>query len=196
MNESAAERFQKKRVAIHEAGHTVMHLLVGQSFEKVTLAKDKISISGIGDGEKVDATATTGGGVYVEDQKTIEAQDKEVLSGILNIKDGLVSMAGPVAEALFVGKIDNETEAASAYDLGRIKMCCRAAINNGISDFGKWKGMYEMETAMVNAFSLGAQELLKKHWNCVNAISDTLIERETLSYVEVLEIARANGFKR
>jgi len=194
MNETIAEAFKKRRIATHEAGHAVMHIILGVPFTDVSLHGEKLSGFVIQDGKKIPATAITGGGVNA-DEKTIQEIDKNILSGTLDIRQALASMAGPVAEAKFIGRIDAEAKAGAHYDMETITLCCRAAFNR-TEDLSEWKAISKLEERIVDAFAIGTEELLKENWGCVKAVADALLEKETLSYLEALAIAEANGLEQ
>lgn len=185
MNETTREKFEQRRLAVHEAGHAVMHLILGIPFEKVSLHGEKMSGYVIRDGQKVSATAITGGGVFT-DPTRIDEIDRATLNGILHMREALISMAGPVAEEMLIGKIDDQLRCGSMIDMGAIVMCCRAALNQS-SRQETWSSIQEMEAKLVDAFAIGAKNLLRGHLKSLKAVTEALLMKGTLTYSEASE---------
>jgi len=91
-----------------------------------------------------------------------------------------------VAEAMFVGEVDDEANMAAARDMNGIVACCRVAISPGEPP-EKWRES-TMEGSLINALAEQAEEILKQNWPCVEAVAEALIKHRSLTYEEAKAI--------
>lgn len=80
-----------------------------------------------------------------------EKNKMEIEAGKLDLREAISTMAGPQAEAMFIGEIDKETNEAALLDMNTIVMCCRVAAAPGISI--EQVPTRIMESTIVNALS-------------------------------------------
>ena len=184
----------KWRVAYHEAGHAVVALIYGLPFHGVSLAKKQEVAYQFEGGKKIPYLMFYTAGIDFPKER-LASLNEELVAGILDIKEALALMAGPVAEHQFVGKMDEEVAIGRRSDVQGITGCCRAAVS-GSGDFSKWEPLPEMEEHMVLAISLGAYVLIKENWASVKAIAERLHSKKELDYAGALKIAEANGLAR
>jgi ATP-dependent Zn protease len=183
-----------RRAAYHEAGHAVINLIYGLPFRIVSLKTETESSFQIEKGKKVAVLLTyTIGTVFPEER--LYSINKTLMSGILDIKEALSLMGGPVAEIIFWGKYDDEARIGARQDIQAIAGCCRAAMS-GSSKPEEWKELPDMEQSMITAITVGANRLLKDNWTSVEAIAEILIEKKELDYREASRIAEAKGLSK
>jgi hypothetical protein len=182
------------RIAYHEAGHAVINLIFGLPFQSVSLNIEEKPACMIEDGKKVDVILTYVKGIVFPKER-VDSVNKALLAGILNIKEALSLMAGPVAERIFVGKMDDQAQIGAREDVQAIRACCRVAMS-GSGKPEEWKEIPEMENFMIAAITVGAGRLLKENWICVQAIAETLIKKKELDYTETAKIAEAKGLSK
>ena len=185
----------KRRAAYHEAGHAVMSLILGLPFQSVSIKTVQLRGEIIEGDKKTDANFTICEGL-THDEENNKAANKAVMDGILDIREALTSMAGPLAEIIFIGKIDNRAKEGASIDVQRIIDCCRAAINEDPDGEAK-NTIPQMEQHLVSAIDAGAESLMREYWSIVEAVAKGLLEKKELKYEEVSKIAEAKGlFKK
>jgi hypothetical protein len=189
-----AEIKKIKRAAYHEAGHAVANLIFGLPFQSISLKQEQKPGYLIEDGQKVDATFIYTIGIVFPEERN-DSVNKTLMAGILDIKEALSSMAGPVAERIFVGKIDDQAQTGARNDVQVIAACCRAALS-GSDNPEEWQKLPEMENLMVASIAAGADHLLRDNWISVKAIAEILIEKKELGYMEASRIAEAKGLSK
>jgi ATP-dependent Zn protease len=183
-----------RRAAYHEAGHAVINLLYGLPFQIISLKTEEKLAYQIENGQKVAVMLTYTKGIVFPDER-LYSVNKALMSGILDIKEALSLMAGPVAEIIFLGKYDDQAKIGAREDLQAIACCCRAAMS-GSNRPEDWKELPEMEKFMISAITTGANRLLKDNWTSVKAIAEILIEKKELGYTEASRIAEAEGLSK
>lgn len=185
----------KWRVAYHEAGHVVANLIYELPFQTVSMAKKTEVAYQFEGGKKVPRLMAFTVGIDFPRER-LESLNNELMAGILDIKEAVTLMAGPIAEhRLMGGKVDDEWYLGRSSDVQGITACCRAAVS-GSGDPGKWEPLPEMEEHMVLAISYGAYLLVKENWASVKAIAEKLHSTKELDYAGALKIAEANGLAK
>ena len=185
---------EKWRAAYHEAGHAVLNLIYGMPFQGISLTmKEEVTYQFEG-GKRIPYLMLYTVGIEFSEER-LASINREVAAGILDLKEAVTLMAGPVAEHQFVGSSDEAMERGRRFDVQAITACCRAAVS-GSDDPSKWAGLLEMEQHMLLAMSLGAYVLIKENWASVKAIAETLHAKKELDYAEALKIAEANGLAK
>jgi ATP-dependent Zn protease len=185
---------EMRRAAYHEAGHAVINLMYGLPFQTVSLKTEKEKVFQIEKGKRVAVLLTYTIGTVFPDER-LYSVNKTLMSGLLDIKEALSLMGGPVAEIIFLGKCDDEARIGAREDMQAITACCRAAMS-GSDKPEVWKELPDMEKAMINAISIGANHLLMDNWTSVEAIAEVLIEKKELDYAEASSIAEAKGISK
>lgn len=176
---------ERERIAYHEAGHAVMDILMALPFDEVSLRMEKREYVEIKNGKEETVThAVTIGVTWPEHRRESENADLEI--GKLDLRAAICSMAGPQAEAMFIGEVDDEANMAAATDMNGIVACCRVAISPGEPP-EKWRES-TMEGSLINALAEQAEEILKQNWPCVEAVAEALIKHRSLTYDEVKAI--------
>ena len=175
-----------KRIAYHEAGHAVAGYLLDVQFKAVSILHKKKNGYMIEAGQKVPTEFSFSEGIIWPEEKT-ERINSELMTGKLDIREAIVCMAGPTAEALFVGgELDEETRQGAMTDTNYISACCRAAMMPGKS-FEAWKPA-QMEEPIINAIGLQALDLVSRLWDHVQAIARALLRFRYLSFDKVSEL--------
>jgi len=183
-----------RRTAYHEAGHAVVNLIYGLPFQTISLKTEQRLAYQIEDGRKVSVMLTYSIGIVFPEAR-LDLVNKTLMAGILDIKEALSLLGGPVAEHMFVGKNDGQTQVGARQDVQAIACCCRAAMSAS-SRLEDWKEFPQMEDYMLAAIAAGAESLIKENWASVKAIAESLIEKEELDYPEISKIAEASGLLR
>lgn len=142
-------------------------------------------------GKKVDVILTyTVGTVFSKER--LYSMNKTLMSGLLDIKEALSLMGGPIAEMMLVGKFDEQVRLGAREDLQAIPCCCRVAMS--ASDKPEdWTEYPQMEQSMIDAITIGVNHLLKENWPLVEAFAEILLEKREIDYAEALKIAEAKG---
>jgi hypothetical protein len=185
---------EMRRAAYHEAGHAVINLIYGLPFLIVSLKTEREPSFQIEKGKKVPVLLIYTVGTVFPDER-LYSLNKALISGILDIREALSLMGGPVAEIIFLGKCDDQARIGAREDLQGIAGCCRAAMS-GSSKPEEWKELPDMEQSMITAISIGANHLLKENWTSVEAIAEILIQKKELDYAEASKIAEAKGLSK
>ena len=185
---------ERRRVAYHEAGHAVINLIYGLPFQTISLDTEEKLAYQIENGKRVAVMLTYTKGIVFSEER-LYSLNKALVSGILDIKEALSLMGGPVAEIIFLGKCDDQAKIGAREDMQAIACCCRAAMS-GSDKPEDWKEFPDMEQAMVTAITNGANCLLKDNWTIVGAIAEILIKKKELGYNEASKIADANGLSK
>ena len=172
---------KRDRIAYHESGHVVINLLMGLPFDEVSIDNYQKDVYQDIDGQREKLIYVLTKGVTWPKTRT-ESVNKNALAGNLDLREVLSSMAGPEAETMFVGKIDDEAQLGAKSDFQTIMVCCRAAVSLG-RPIADWKPTI-MEEKIVRAVALQARDILEKNWGRVEVIANALIERKKLTYLE------------
>jgi hypothetical protein len=165
-----------RRVAVHEASHAVVHVLVGYQFHVVTL-KPRFVTKYLPNGQTVQAGIA---GVFVEGE-SLQAHVRRVAQRpgesepeacvrflATDLPTQAIKMAGGWGELRFIGgTVDRQLTMAVTLDV-------------------QW-----MSPAARQAGWAHASRLLTPRWRTVEAVAEELFERRTLSYLEVIKIAKA-----
>ena len=180
MRKKAADE-KSKRIAFHEAGHVVMNLLLGLPFEAVSVEYSQENVYEVNNGQKTPVVQIFTKGVTWSEKRT-KSVNKNILAGVLDLREALSSMAGPQAEAMIVNKIDEDTLLGAQNDIQSIAACCRAAVAPD-EPIENWKSTI-MESQILQAVALQALEILNQNWASVDAVANALLERKSLTYSE------------
>ncbi|HQO64715.1 MAG TPA: hypothetical protein PK528_13985 [Syntrophorhabdus sp.] len=175
----------RERKAYHEAGHVVTFILLMLPFESVSLREKREDKFDIKNGEKVPVTHTYTEGIVWSEEKT-KSLNEEVIRGKLDLREAIASVAGPEAEKIFIGGIDDEAQFGAKSDMQAIIVPCRAAISQGLP-IENWK-VSVMEAPIFNALAKEANILLEENWKCVVAVADALIKYRSLTFDESVNI--------
>ena len=159
----------------------VMNLLLGLPFEAVSIKKIQQERYKYSNGQKIPLTYLVTEGVTWPKNRT-ESVNKNIMTGILDLREALASMAGPQAEAISVGKIDKDAQFGAQTDIQFIAACCRAAVAPG-EPIADWKPTI-MEEQILQAVALQAVDLLMQNWAGVESVANALFERKSLTYSE------------
>lgn len=181
---------KKQRVAFHEAGHVVMSILLNVEFEYVSMETKYKKGFVLENGEKVAIEARyTEGIVWSEEYKY--KLNSQVLSGIIDIKEALVAIAGPMAEAIKVEEFDQITLDSAQNDYQYIRVPFRAALSYG-RPFEQWSSnSTKMEQDFISSLNKEALPILKKNWIYVENIAYALLEKEILTRNDALRIIKS-----
>lgn len=187
-----ANRFEQsknaQRAAHHEAGHAVVDILFGLPFESISMeVKQKPGVQ-FENGKEIDVTLIYTEGIVWPKERT-DMVNKNLLAGVLDLREAIASMAGPVAEKIYVGKPDEKLQTSAEMDITPIMACCRAAIS-GSGDPGDWKEIRDMEVPIVNAIAAGAEQVVRMHWNVIRAVAKAIQQQQNMDYEEVLQIVK------
>jgi hypothetical protein len=183
MSKSSEKR--KERAAYHEAGHAVLDILMGLPFTEVSLRTMQKDMKQAINGKMEDVIHIVTTGVVWPMERT-ESANAGAFDGKLDLREAVCSMAGPVAEAMFVGDIDDTAKFGAQNDVNGIQAVCRAAISPGLP-FEKWKESV-MEEHIVKAAHLQAFEILQEHWECIEAVAQALLKHRSLTYEQAKAI--------
>jgi hypothetical protein len=179
-----------RRVAFHEAGHAVADLLLGLSFNAVSIMPECTMIKTSQNGREIPIEKICPVGVSLPQERK-DKNTRELGAGILDLREAISTMAGPQAEAISVGEIDKETNEGAKIDMAYIMMCCRAAIFPGIP--WEQRPPCAMELDIIRILSEQAQILLRENWAAVEAVAGALLKRQCLSYSEVEALIKASA---
>lgn len=173
------------RIAYHEAGHAVVSLHLKLPFTAVSLRTLEIPMNTFKNGQIVNEIhIVTEGIIWPNERK--EKASKDALAGLLDLREAVVSMAGPICEVMIVGTRDQKATLAAQGDLKGIMISCRAAMYPG-KPSQEWESV-KMEDDLINAVTTQAADLLTEKWDSVVAVATLLLEKEYLKYSEVVEI--------
>jgi hypothetical protein len=176
-----------ERIAYHEAGHAVIDVLLLLPFNAVSLETVSKESFRIKNSKKEPVTELfTEGITWPEERK--ESINKDIKVGNLNLREMIAAMAGPEAEKMFIGEIDDEARLGVERDVQGILACCRAAISPGVS-IENWKDSV-MEEYILRGIAMQANELLKDNWSSVQSVAGSLLKCKRLTHSEVKECVR------
>lgn len=176
---------RRERAAYHEAGHAVMSILLMIPFKAVSLRQKEEERFEIRNGERVRCIYKYGEGVILSEE-LIKSINEDLYAGKLDLREGLILIAGPEAEKKLIGGIDEQANFAAKMDMQALMSCCRAAISPGLAIEG-WKTSI-MEGPLINALAKQAEAMLEENWTCVEAVADALIKYRSLTYDEIERI--------
>lgn len=177
----------KKRSAYHEAGHVVADILLGLSFKAVSLRMKEQSKVEIKDGKEQPVIHVYTEGVVWSEERT-ESVNKDIFDGKLDLREAIADMAGPVAESMLVGKIDDMARLGARDDVQGIMGCCRAALSPG-QPIENWTAS-AMEDDIARAVGAQALELLNENWANVEAVANALMKYRYLTEEEARKLVK------
>ena len=177
----------QQRVAYHEAGHVIASILLGVEFDYVSTEVKTKKGHFFENGEKVEIEASYTEGIVWSDSRRKEL-NQQVMSGILDIREAIVAMAGPLAESVLVGKVDEEVKNGATDDEQLIRAACRSAYAHG-KPIEEWKPT-TLEARLGEAFWQEATILVKRNWRAVEDVARALLDRERLTRQEAEVIVR------
>lgn len=178
-NNDGRDKEQLKITAWHEAGHALVGTLLGQEVTKVTI---------------LPSSSGAGGFTIFNPSKLGMYSKKELENNVRAL------YAGRAAEELLVGPEDittgasNDIERATAI-INQI-VCKYGMCNNGLTvlDYAQIPGSDKLVMDKMNEMALKyyqeTLELLEQNKEKLEAMVDALIENETLSGKEILEIVK------
>lgn len=181
---------KKKRAAYHESGHVVMNLLLGLPFEAVSIKHSQKDCYEYVNGQKKPITQIITIGVTWPDNRT-ESVNKNMLAGVLDLREALSSMGGLQAEAIFVSTIDEDAKMGAQNDIQSICACCRAAVSPGVP-VENWKPTI-MENSILQGVALQVVDILGQNWAGLEAVASELLKRNRLSYSDAKAIFIKNN---
>ena len=180
----------REREAYHEAGHAVAYVLLDIPLLAVSMEEKTRAGFRIENGRKVPVTA-----IYIEGVSWpaghMETMNSDVLAGKLRLREAVAAMAGPKAEAQYVGCIDQAAVQGAQDDMQQIVLSCRAALAPG-KPVERWKET-QMETPILDAVTTEAGHLVEAHWSTIVTVASKLLERGKLTRDEVTQIVNAQG---
>jgi hypothetical protein len=180
----------EKRHTYHEAGHAVANVILGCPFDCVSMEKRKETRTHYENGEATEYLYIITDGVVWPDDYT-EKRNEELFAGRLDLRAAITDMAGPQAEAMILGEIDEQAQEGARCDTNGISACCRIASAPPGASVENLP-MCSMEHGIINAIAEQAGELLSKHWDAVVAVANALNSRKRLTRDEVAEIVSKN----
>jgi hypothetical protein len=179
----------RERYAYHEAGHAVMDLLLMLPFNAVSVKRVERPNYLYKNGQKLPINDMVIEGVNWTKERR-ESINKNVFTGILDLREALNCMAGPEAEAIFIGEIDDSVRHGATIDMEKITISCRAAISRGQPP-ENWK-VSLMGEGIIKSIALQARDLLERNWVSVVAVADALLKYRYLSYEKVKSLMRTH----
>jgi ATP-dependent Zn protease len=179
----------KERVAYHEAGHAVMNILLMLPFNMVSIRNIEKKAFQIENGQKVPVIQICTEGVTFP-EKRVKSANEDIIAGKLDLREAISNMAGPEAEKIFIGGIDEAAQFGAKNDIQTICVCCRAAISQGKSKESLI--VSTMEQSILNGVAMQTNELLKKNWTKVEAVASALNVKRRLSEEDVRQIIIEN----
>lgn len=165
----------------------VVDILLGLSFDAVSLREKQQAAFEVKDGRKTPVVHIYTEGVVWSEERT-ESVNKDIFEGKLDLREAIASMAGPTAEAMLVGKIDEIARLGAQSDVQGISGCCRAAISPG-QPIENWTNS-AMEHDIVGAVSVQALELLKENWTSVETVANALMKYTYLTEEEARKLVK------
>jgi hypothetical protein len=161
-----------------------MDILLLKKFDVVSLRTISREAFEMGNGKQQPVIQLFTEGTSWSEERT-ESVNEDIRAGKLDLREMITCMAGPEAEKILIGKIDDEAWLGAEGDVQGIVACCRAAISPGVQ-IENWRDSV-MEEFIVAGVAMQANELLMDNWPSVRAVAYALLEREYLSFSEVEE---------
>ena len=176
------EQEGQRRIAFHEAGHAVADVLLCLPFESVSIRQMHHSSTWSKEGKEVIIEGVCSEGLTLPQERT-DRLIRELNAGKLDLRDAISTMAGPQAEAMLVGEIDQEGNEAACLDMNSIAVCCRIAAAPGVPF--EQVPPCAMESTIIKGLAIQAEKLLQENWAAVKVVANELLKRECLTYSEV-----------
>ncbi len=183
---------QKERVAIHEAGHAVIEIVLGGKVDHVTIEPDDPELGGYSKRDAVDLANAPG--------RYDEGFEVELVNG------SVITMAGQVAEVELLGTIHPDQTAiddgtpislrdtVAPYDSDNRAILAYAA---HLADIGSnwvtesWDG--EVQVIDDARLRERCRKLVRENREAVQRVATALGERTTLTGAEVEELMRSTA---
>jgi hypothetical protein len=150
--------------AYHEAGHAIARFALGRRIDRVSILPDADSLGHVRGQVLPSHLFAKGGDISDVPTKTVEDQI-------------VILLAGPLAEKRFTGRW-NRVGASSDYE---------GASTVAVSTHGD----DDVRDAFIRYLEAVGKALIDVHWYLVEALAAALLERETLSGVQVHRVIRA-----
>jgi hypothetical protein len=180
----------RRRAAFHEAGHAVANVILGLPFEAVSIREKRDQGTMLKNGQEVSVELIYTEGLIWSPQWT-DSVNKELEAGKLDLREAISAMAGPQAEAMLIGEIDEEVRKAADLDMNGIAACCRIAVSPGVPLDRLPRSV--MEDDILQALAKQAKELLREKWTAVEAVANELLKRDYLPYSEAIALMNASA---
>lgn len=174
---------QDKRVAVHEAGHAVAAIAHGRRFQRLSLKKLKEKARA-SNGQVLESIE--GLVLYPEDDATRHAA---ILRGELGEDEIDIAYGGSIAEAILVGRFDEECRMGRIGDVQNLFVALAVRLDcpvEAVQHRPEWAKLHG------EASERGVR-MLTAHWPAVEDVAALLMARGRLSYETVVEVVRTRS---